>query len=194
MDLVVYLERFSPVTAGRVRCHAVITEMSRVCASLGAQEAQPLEEESMRKAFKVATVFTGTAACAAAFAPAAGAATTAGTQQVEPATSHRNCVIGPRTTSMVFWWLSTANHGPTCVGGANNRGLRTTLGVDYSKFCGGNNYGYVYGPSFASLQSNGTVITGRFHFHPGTGTAALGGALVDSVLITNWSGTDTCAT
>jgi hypothetical protein len=60
----------------------------------------------MRTAFKVATVFTGAAACAATFMPAAEAVTTttAKTQhQVTPFTSKpRNCVIGPKTTSVVL--------------------------------------------------------------------------------------------
>jgi hypothetical protein len=80
----------------------------------------------MRKAFKVATVFTGAAACAAAFAPAAGAATTARTQLMEPATSHRNC-SKTATSSTVLWRPSSANHGPTCVSGWANPGEKTGL-------------------------------------------------------------------
>lgn len=101
----------------------------------------------MRKAFKVATVFTGAAACAAAFTPAAMAAT------VRPDTSHRNCAGGGQlTTSMVFVWPSAAHHGPTCVGGANGTGW-THLGTDYISFCAGNNSG--------SMKVSGS--TRKFH-------------------------------
>jgi hypothetical protein len=104
-----------------------------------------LSEELMRRAFKVATAFTGTAACAAAFAPGAGAATTARAQQMEPATSHRNCIIGRYTTSAVFYWPTSARHGPTCVGGANGI-TPTPLGnTFFSQFCAGNNSGIIFG-------------------------------------------------
>lgn len=137
----------------------------------------------MRKALKVATVFTGTAACAAAFAPAAGAATMAKTQQMELATSHWNCAIGPRTTATVFWWPSTAHHGPTCVGGANKNGRTTSLNTSYSSYCPGNNVGW-----FQALYG------GRFKIHPGETKHALNDNYVFSAYISRWSGTDTCAT
>ncbi len=103
----------------------------------------------MRKAFKVATVFTGAAACAAAcataLAPAAGAVTTMRAQQAVPATSKRNCAIGPRTH---LRWSSggriAAHHGPTCVGGANSPSKNAILGVTYTKYCPGNNFGDIF--------------------------------------------------
>src|SRR6185437_1152904 len=102
----------------------------------------------MRKAFKVATVFTGAAACATGFAPAALAATTARTQQVEPITSHRNCIIGPETSSTVLIRPTAAHHGPTCVSGSLNSGVPTPLGdTFFSFFCAGNNAGsIIFGP------------------------------------------------
>ena len=132
----------------------------------------------MRKSFKVATVFTGAAAAAAAFAPAAGAATTARTQPMEPATSHRNCAIGPRTTSTVFWWPNAAHHGPTCVGGANYRSLGTILDTHYSYYCGGDNYGYYdgipYGPGEAKISLHDLYVTSVFirSWSPGHNTCA----------------------
>jgi hypothetical protein len=135
----------------------------------------------MRKAFKVVTVFTGTAACAAAFAPAAGAATVT----VKPTTTHKNCSLGPKTTSMVFWWPASANHGPTCVGGYGDPGYTTNLDTYYSSFCAGDNYGSVF-------------IKGRpdVSFGPGTGTYNLDYAYVMGVYIASWSGahTNTCST
>jgi hypothetical protein len=107
----------------------------------------------MRTAFKVATVFTGAAACAAAFTPAAQAATatTAKTQQIKPDTVKKDCVIGPSTTSMVFYWYSFSNHGPTCVGSAGNPTNTVTLDHSFAGFCTGNNSGW-----FTSF--NGTKI------------------------------------
>ena len=98
----------------------------------------------MRRAFKVATAFTGAAACAAMFAPGAeaAAATTAKTQIV-PNTTHKNCTIGPTTTSMVFWWFPSSKHGPTCAGSAGHPGS-TTLNHSFSKICTGDNYGWMY--------------------------------------------------
>ena len=149
----------------------------------------------MRKAFKVATVFTGTAACAAMLGPAAEAATAANAQQAEPATSHRNCTIGPRTHSTVLWWLSTAHHGPTCVGGANDFRVATHLGTYYSKLCGGNNSGWVMGPAFFSPSFHGaTAIDGAMKFTKGTGTFDMYGVYILSANISTFGGTQTCAT
>jgi hypothetical protein len=140
----------------------------------------------MRRAFTVATVFTGTAACAAAFAPAAGAVTTARDQPLEPATSHRNCATGPRTTSTVFWWLPGADHGPTCVGGANYRGSVTFLYNSYSDFCAGNNSGWYKSPGDANAH----------YYKPGETKAALPAhdTYISYVSIYHWTGTDTCST
>ena len=105
----------------------------------------------MRTAFKVATAFTGAAACAAAFTPAAEAAPTttataaARTQLMMPDTAHHNCTVGPATTSAVFYWPASKHHGPTCVGGLPNLHVRTSLGgTDFSKMCAGNNSGYFF--------------------------------------------------
>jgi hypothetical protein len=92
----------------------------------------------MRTAFKVATVFTGAAACAAAFAPAAGAATTAKTQLMEPGAFHKNCT-GGSTRSVHFYYPMAADHGPTCVGEAGSTSLG---GTHYSSVCTGNNNGF----------------------------------------------------
>ena len=104
----------------------------------------------MRKSFRVATVFTGAAACAAGFTPAALAATattTAKTQQMEPDTFHRNCpggYNGPSTTSMHFYYPSSKDHGPTCVG---QLGSTSLAGTFYEAACTGNNSGYYYTPA-----------------------------------------------
>lgn len=137
----------------------------------------------MRKAFKVATVFTGTAALAATLAPAAEAATTAKTQQVELATSHWNCTIGPRTTATVFFWPASKHHGPTCFGDANRNHQAVVVDNSYSSYCPGNNWGKFH-----------AFFGGSFIIHPGQTKHALNDNFVSWVSISNFSGTDTCAT
>jgi hypothetical protein len=94
----------------------------------------------MRKAFRAATAFTGAAACAAAFTPAAIAAT-ANTHEIKPDMEKKNCAIGPLTTSVVFYWAASADHGPTCVGGGG-AGKSVNLSSHYfAAACYGNNNG-----------------------------------------------------
>jgi len=139
----------------------------------------------MRTAFKVATAFTGAAACAAMFAPGAEAATTARTQPVAPDTGHKNCAIGVFTTSAVFWWRSTADHGPTCVGGLPNFNVPTSLGDNYfESVCPGNNY-----LSIVSEEGNGQPNK----LGPATHTINLN-QHVHWVNIYKWSHSDRCST
>jgi hypothetical protein len=138
----------------------------------------------MRKAFTVATVFTGAAACAAAFTPAAEAAPTARTQVIAPDTAHHNCTVGPATTSAVFYWPASKHHGPTCVGGSPDVHQRTSLGgTEFSKLCTGNNSGYY----FVKTLSSPMGFT-RGH------TMDLFGFYVSQVSISQWHGGDTCPT
>jgi hypothetical protein len=147
----------------------------------------------MRKAFKVATVFTGAAACAAAcataLAPAAGAVTTMRAQQAVPATSKRNCAIGPRTTSLVLWWPAAAHHGPTCVGGANSPSKNAILGVTYTKYCPGNNFGDIF-------TNNPNIPNPSIPFAPGQTTINFKASHnhVASVTISRWHGASKCST
>jgi len=106
----------------------------------------------MRKSFKVATAFTGTAAATAMFAPAAGAAT------MMPDTSHANCTGS--TTATVLYRPVSAHHGPTCVFGGNGR---TNLGSTYFQyFCAGDNFGNIIFPDRAAR-----------HYNPGAGIGTL---------------------
>jgi hypothetical protein len=92
----------------------------------------------MRKAFRVATAFTGAAACAAAFTPAAAtaAATTAKTQ-IGPDAFHRDCP-DYSTTSVHLYWPASKDHGPTCVGQLGTTSLASNY---FSGVCTGNNSG-----------------------------------------------------
>jgi hypothetical protein len=78
----------------------------------------------MRKAFRVATVFTGAATCAATFTPAATATagTTAMINEIKPHTTVKNCTTSI-TRSAVFYWSPNEHHGPTCVGGEGGKSV-----------------------------------------------------------------------
>jgi hypothetical protein len=137
----------------------------------------------MKTAFKVATAFTGAAACAAAFTPAAMAATTAKTQLIDVDTAHHDCAVGPRTTSTVFYWPTSADHGPTCVGGEPYYDEETDLDYTYfAAYCPGNNYGRIYYDHGYSLP-----------YAPSEGVSPID-VYVSLVSIYKWSGGDTCAT
>jgi hypothetical protein len=154
----------------------------------------------MRKSFQMATVFTGAAACAAVFAPTAGAVTartapavragaaTARTTAAVPATASENCNAGTKTWVHVYF-PAGAHHGPVCFGGRGVAGVAdvTRLGV-----CGGNNSGYISGLS--------TDHGGHWPIHFGPGTTernfskwGVGGDLrVSFVYISGFKGGDTC--
>jgi len=137
----------------------------------------------MRKAFQVATVFTGAAACAAAFTPTAMAATATPTktQQINaPDIVKKNCGGGSVTRSMVFVWANQAAHGPTCVGGSpGGPGTVSLSGNSFGGFCTGNNYGW--------LIENGT----RRDFHQFSSAHSVHWK-VGQVHISGWSGRSAC--
>jgi hypothetical protein len=97
-------------------------------------------KDPMKRSFKVATVFTGATAFAAAFTPTAGAVTvSAKTQLIKPDIFKKNCTLGHPTTSVHFYWPAAAHHGPTCLGEAGTTSLGGTV---FASFCAGNNYGW----------------------------------------------------
>ena len=162
--------------------HTVITQVSRVPRRACEHGCYDLlsEEVKMRKAFKVATAFTGAAACAAAFTPAAEAVTApAPKTQVVPDVVVKNCAIGGPTTSMVFTWSTAAHHGPTCVGSAGVPGTKT-LNHFFSAVCTGNNIGWL-------SSGNG------FENHFGAGNK-LKEQFVENVHISRHAGGATCPT
>jgi hypothetical protein len=144
----------------------------------------------MRRAFKVATVFTGAAAAVAAFTPAAEAATAAGAQRMEPTTSLRNCNGNiASTTSMVFMWPVSKHHGPTCIGdGKHSRqGDPVHPDTNYGNYCAGNNFGFLLYDS-GRQKSFAAGSPGR----AGMPTSGLGGAFVSFVSISAFRGSIRC--
>ena len=141
----------------------------------------------MRRAFKVATVFTGAAAAAAAFTPAVGAATAAGAQRMGPAESIRDCKAKTTTTSVVLVWPKFTNHGDTCVGDAHDPGDAAFLNSNgFSSYCPGNNVGNILTRFRDFTFKQGTT----FHRFLGSGLSSD----VKSVSIASFNGDDKCKT
>ena len=93
----------------------------------------------MRRAFTVASVFTGAVTCAAAFTPTATTATAGETHAIV-----QEC--GGATTSMVLYWTPSEHHGPTCIGGHGapytvSLGRGDTL---FTGYCTGDDSGTLY--------------------------------------------------
>jgi hypothetical protein len=97
----------------------------------------------MKRSFRVATVFTGAAACAAVAAPAAQAAplTTGATARVAPDTTGAACQGTGPTDSLVLYY--TGNHGPACFQGT---GTPAIVGGDplFKSYCAGEYKGYLW--------------------------------------------------
>jgi hypothetical protein len=127
----------------------------------------------MKRSFRVATVFTGAAACGAALAPAAHAAAVApgATAALRPETTHAgNCPAG-ETNSVRLYYTSSENHPtPLCAHGVSIASPSTwgTTGKRFSSYCGGEYSGYMFlsgvpahftaGTAFHSLHRH--VISG----------------------------------
>lgn len=152
-------------------------------------------KQSIRKAvsgrtMRVATTFTGAAACAVAFTPLA----MAGTAHV----AHQPALKGMRPDI----------YDEACKGGtshwlhlANNKGsdwcfgYSGTISADYlaTSYCGGTNHGWIQG-QYDSAQEKGYFA----YFGPGNTYAHMKGAsqhkpvIIESVHITSWSGNDKC--
>jgi hypothetical protein len=106
----------------------------------------------MKKSFRVATVFTGAAACAAAFAPTAAAAM----PETPGATAHnlaRAAISGKECGSATVGWFEmyyepSKDHGPVCLGGEGIARLDTGPVLD--GFCTGATRGSLKGYEFTS--------------------------------------------
>jgi hypothetical protein len=102
----------------------------------------------MRRAFKVATAFTGAAAFATAFTPALQADAAV----ARPMGDVIDCP-GTANTSVHLYYASDEHHGPLCVGGFEDY---TNFGTaHYVQLCAGNNFG-----SFTSVSHAGAWFYG----------------------------------
>jgi hypothetical protein len=160
----------------------------------------------MRKSFQMATVFTGAAACAAAFAPTAsavtartapavraGAAVARAAAAVPARTGSKDCNAGTKTWVHVYF-PAGADHGPVCFGGRGAEGVNsvTLVGV-----CGGNNSGYIFGYStdhgaFWGIPYGHGTGERNFSKWSAHGIHVGGDLRVTEVSISGFRGGDTC--
>jgi hypothetical protein len=156
------------------------------------------------KTMRVATLFTGAAAYAAAFAPAAAAGTVhaagAGHQarldgRTLTALRLHDTMHGARPDdSGSIGWTSSCTRFPhwvhiyspavhTCVGFKGTLDFVTDLGqpIGASTICGGNNYGW-----YKSVGDR------KGYYHQGTTYATLPVDNIKSIHISGWKGTDAC--
>jgi hypothetical protein len=122
----------------------------------------------MKKPFRVATVFTGAAACAAAFTPAAAAMPTAAgatTHDLAPGiTATGNITATDDCGSATKGWLylyytASEHHGPICLGGIGTAPLDP--GTAMAGFCPGNTSGSLAG---YYLSQHGSPVSLNVHW------------------------------
>jgi hypothetical protein len=154
------------------------------------------KKSAVAKTMRVATTFTGAAACAAAFAPAATAATTHATAKIPyrpiptarpgfataatPANtgSIRSASCGPHPHWLHVVWHSPHGSGPflTCFG---FRGKFSGINIEMSAQCGGTNHGKFFPGGLTYVAGT----TYRF-FSPTRHVSAIS--------IAGWGGNDSC--
>jgi hypothetical protein len=135
-----------------------------------------------RRAMRVATTFTGVAACAFAMAPTAMAATGHQTEvkdnTIRPLnTANGNC----EGANQSHWFHMGTTATVTCYGG---RGSAHPGGYVINSFCGGNNIGY-----FTGNRKRVNFGIGDFWAHIPSAPYA-----VSKVVISSWSGGTKCPT
>jgi hypothetical protein len=117
----------------------------------------------MKRTFRVATVFTGAAACGAALAPAAHAATAApgATAALRPAVTHAgNCPVS-ETNSVRLYYTSAENHlTPLCAHGVSvgSPSIWGTAGKRFSSYCGGEYSGFLFISGVPAKFTAGTAF------------------------------------
>jgi hypothetical protein len=152
----------------------------------------------INKTMRVATTFTGAAACAVGFGPAATAATHVPQQTREWHGQHLPRGMTPQ--------IKPDFEGGSCKGGTSNWvhlawgypntldwcfGFRGSAVIDgsFSMICGGNNIGW-----YSGISPGGSPVT-HATFHQGTTYARLPGAplYISRMGITSFKGTDKCS-
>lgn len=146
----------------------------------------------MKRSFRVATVFTGTAALTGAFGAMAAAAY-ARDIPVSGDTHQQNCSLDANYVHL--YYPAAADHGPDCFGGIGK--LSFSPHVTFYGICGGNNGGIVYG--YSTGRSDGWKIkfghgtySRPFHDWSSPGFPFEGNFRVSALKIYSWSGNDKC--
>jgi len=140
----------------------------------------------MRRAFRVATAFTGAVACAAVFTPGttAMAGTTSKARQMRP-DDIIDCPTG-YNTSVHLYWNTSEGHGPTCVGNYQTTYWQPDSAPRYKTLCPGNNSGVFY-----SVKSVGHLYTWGYGASRSRGSHAfdLHGNIASAIINSYWQGT-----
>ena len=136
----------------------------------------------MKRTFRVATVFTGAAACAVGLAPpAAEAAPVApgATARITPDITVRDCT-GPNNTSSVhLYYRASENHVPAACFRSSGSYFWGT-GKKFASYCGGAFSGYLF------IDGEGR------HFTAGSSYHYLYGASVSGIRITRHTSSAPC--
>ena len=98
----------------------------------------------MKKSFRVATIFTGVAGCAAALAPTAQATPMApgATARVTPDIIAHNCPTSPTNSTVLFYTQAEHHSVPACFASFGSYYLGT--GKRFASYCGGAGSGYMW--------------------------------------------------
>jgi hypothetical protein len=128
---------------------ATVVPSGSLCSLEGAQPAKE-GKRPMKKSFRVGTVLTGAAACAAAFGPTAAAATTATAAKPVPSNVTEEDCTAADSHWVHMYWLPSADHGPTCLGYKGTK----EVSHSFDGFCAGNNHGWL-----SYISSDGELIT-----------------------------------
>jgi hypothetical protein len=146
-----------------------------------------IKKAASSKTMRVATTFTGAAACAVAFAPTAMADTHTAAVQAQPNHAERSTMplgIGAGNCgqpNQSHWLHVQSAYGAVkCYGG---RGILGVGQLSVSSFCGGNNSGYFYEDGFKIHRFQ----VGTYFYKPSEAPFT-----VSAVSISTWRGGDTC--
>jgi hypothetical protein len=98
----------------------------------------------MKRSFRVATVFTGAAACAVALTPAAEAAPTApgATARITPAATNHDCTSKSGQAIHLYYSLKENHTTPACIAGSGS--VQWARGKRFASYCGGGYSGYMW--------------------------------------------------
>ena len=148
----------------------------------------------IKKTMRVATTFTGAAACAAAFAPTAATAATAqhghqirldgtrhGVQPDAGITFKSQCPGGTSNWLHIAW---AGNHGDACLGGVGSVSF-STHAPGIKGWCGGNNIGIILSRNGQHSYSFGHGTTYLYNIKPDPFP-------IGAVLMDGWKGNDKC--
>jgi hypothetical protein len=112
----------------------------------------------MRKSFRVATVFTGVAACATALGPAAEAAPAAPAGRITGSIVGKNCTSSLGNWVHLYYSQKEKHPTPACFG--NNGWYSLNPAKRFYYICAGNNSGEIIESGGRYIESFGPKVAG----------------------------------